>query len=86
MRAKLPNDDHDDMVLARYRLLTEALGVHHLRLVTGNCMGGVTYPEFMDALVPMASRPTEMSARDRMTRRIMPAHQDRIDPTGSGLA
>jgi homoserine O-acetyltransferase len=78
MRAKFPHYNYDDMVLAQYRLLTEGLGLHHLRLVTGNSMGGmetwlwgVTYPEFMDALVPMASQPTEMSARNWMTRRIM---------------
>jgi homoserine O-acetyltransferase len=78
LRAKFPHYNYDDMVLAQYRLLTEALGLHHLRLVTGNSMGGmetwlwgVTWPDFMDALVPMASQPTEMSARNWMTRRIM---------------
>jgi homoserine O-acetyltransferase len=78
MRAKFPHYDYDDMVLAQYRLLTEGLGLHHLRLVTGNSMGGMEtwmwgekYPEFMDALVPMASQPTGMSARNWMTRRIM---------------
>jgi homoserine O-acetyltransferase/O-succinyltransferase len=78
MRAKFPHYNYDDMVLAQYRLLTEALGLHHLRLVIGNSMGGmetwmwgVAYPDFMDALVPMASQPTEMSARNWMTRRIM---------------
>jgi homoserine O-acetyltransferase len=78
MRTKFPHYNYDDMVLAQYRLLTEGLGLHHLRLVTGNSMGGmetwvwgVTYPAFMDALVPMASQPTEMSARNWMTRRIL---------------
>lgn len=78
LRAKFPHYDYDDMVLAQYRLLTEGLGVHHLRLVIGNSMGGmetwlwgVTWPAFMDALVPMASQPTEMSARNWMTRRIL---------------
>jgi homoserine O-acetyltransferase/O-succinyltransferase len=78
LRAKFPHYDYDDMVLAQYRLLTEGLGIRHLRLVTGNSMGGMetwmwgeAYPAFMDALVPMASQPTEMSARNWMTRRIM---------------
>jgi len=78
LHAKFPHYDYDDMVLAQYRLLTEGLGIHHLRLVTGNSMGGmetwvwgVTYPTFMDALVPMASQPTEMSARNWMTRRML---------------
>ncbi|MSP00812.1 MAG: alpha/beta fold hydrolase [Acetobacteraceae bacterium] len=77
-RAKFPHYNYDDMVLAQYRLLTEALNIRHLRLVTGNSMGGmqtwvwgVTYPGFMDALVPMAAQPTEMSARNWMTRRML---------------
>jgi homoserine O-acetyltransferase len=78
LRANFPHYNYDDMVLAQYRLLTEGLNIRHLCLVTGNSMGGmetwvwaVTYPDFMDALVPMASQPTEMSARNWMTRRIM---------------
>jgi homoserine O-acetyltransferase/O-succinyltransferase len=78
MRARFPHYNYDDMVLAQYRLLTEGLGIRHVRLVTGNSMGGMetwlwgeAYPDFMDALVPMASQPTEMSARNWMTRRIM---------------
>ena len=66
------------MVLAEYRLVTEGLGIHHLRLVLGNSMGGmhvwlwgVSYPGFTDALVPMASQPTAMAARNWMLRRLM---------------
>jgi homoserine O-acetyltransferase len=77
-RTKFPRYDYGDMVLAQYRLLTEGLKIHHLRLVTGNSMGGmltwmwgVAYPDFMDALVPMAAQPTEMSARNWMTRRML---------------
>lgn len=58
MRAKFPRYNYDDMVSAQYRLVTEGLGVKHVRLVIGNSMGGmqawiwgVRYPEFMDALV-----------------------------------
>ena len=64
------------MVDAQYRLLTEGLGIRHLRLVIGNSMGGMqtwlwgeSYPDFMDALVPMASQPTAMAARNWMLRR-----------------
>jgi homoserine O-acetyltransferase/O-succinyltransferase len=78
MGAKFPHYNYDDMVLAQYRLLTEGLNIHHLRLVIGNSMGGmqtwiwgVTYPGFMDALVPLASQPTDMSARNWMTRRML---------------
>ncbi len=68
----------NDMVAAQYRLVTEGLGIHHLRLVTGNSMGGmqtwmwgVAYPDFMDALAPMASQPTEMASRNWMMRRMI---------------
>ena len=78
LRAKFPHYDYDDMVLAEYRLVTEGLGIHHLRLVLGNSMGGmhawlwgVTYPGFADELVPMASQPTAMAARNWMLRRLM---------------
>jgi homoserine O-acetyltransferase/O-succinyltransferase len=78
LRARFPQYDYDDMVQAQYRLLTEGLGVRHLRLVIGNSMGGMqtwiwgeTYPDFMDGLVPMASQPAAMSGRNWMMRRML---------------
>ena len=78
LKGKFPKYNYDDMVQAHYRLVTEGLGIRHLRLVLGNSMGGmhtwvwgVKYPEFMDALVPMASQPTEMSARNWMMHRML---------------
>ena len=65
------------MVTAQYRLLTEGLGVNHLRLVIGTSMGGMhawlwgeMYPDFVDALMPLASLPGQISGRNRMWRRI----------------
>jgi len=78
MKTAFPKYDYDDMVGAQYRLIKEGLGIKHLRLVIGNSMGGmhawiwgVRYPQMMDALVPMASQPTEMAARNWMLRRMM---------------
>src|SRR4030095_7974690 len=78
MKTAFPKYNYEDMVDAQYRLVKEGLGVKHLRLVIGNSMGGMhtwiwggKYPEFMDALVPMASQPTEMAARNWMLRRMM---------------
>lgn len=78
MKTSFPKYDYNDMVEAQHRLVTEGLGVKHLRLVIGNSMGGMqtwlwgeTYPKDMDALVPMASQPTEMASRNWMMRRIM---------------
>lgn len=78
LRAKFPKYDYADMVDAHYRLLTEGLGIKHVRLVMGNSMGGMhvwlwgeKYPGFMDALVPMACQPTPMAARNWMMRRMI---------------
>ena len=74
----IPHYNYDDMIAAQHKLMTEGLGVRHLRLVLGNSMGGmhtwmwgVSYPDFIDALVPMASHPTEMSGRNWMMRRML---------------
>ena len=73
-----PRYNYDDMVRAQYRLLTEHLGVNHLRLVLGTSMGGMqtwvwgyTYPDFMDALMPLASLPVEIAGRNRMMRKMI---------------
>jgi homoserine O-acetyltransferase len=78
LRTKFPKYNYEDMVDAQYRLVKEGLGIRHLRLVIGNSMGGmhawiwgVKYPDATDALVPMASQPTEMASRNWMLRRLM---------------
>jgi homoserine O-acetyltransferase len=78
LRTKFPLYNYDDMVAAQYRLVTEGLGLHHLRMVLGFSMGGmnawmwgVKYPDFMDTMVPMASQPAELSGRNWMMRRLI---------------
>ncbi len=73
-----PKYDYDDLIEATYRLLNDGLGIHHLRLITGQSMGGMEtwmwgekYPKFMDALMPMASQPTPMASRNWMLRRLL---------------
>ncbi len=90
MKTAFPKYDYADMVDAQHRLVTEGLGVKHLRLVIGNSMGGmhswlwgVKYPQAMDALVPMASQPTEMAARNWLLRRSM-LETIRNDPDYNG--
>jgi homoserine O-acetyltransferase/O-succinyltransferase len=75
MRMKFPHYNYDDMVRADYLLLTEHLGVKHLRLAMGTSMGamhcwvwGEMYPDFMDALMPLASAPVEIGGRNRLLR------------------
>ncbi len=78
LHARFPKYTYDDMVLAQYRLLNEGLGVNHLRLVIGTSMGGMqswvwgeTYPDFMDALMPLASAPVEIAGRNRVWRKMI---------------
>ncbi len=75
---RFPAYTYDDMVEAQHRLLTEGLGVRHLRLVIGLSMGGmecwlwgITHPGFSDALVPMASQPAAMSGRNWLLRHML---------------
>jgi len=78
LKTKFPKYNYADMVDAQQRLISEGLGIRHVRLVIGNSMGGMEtwlwgekYPQFMDALVPMAAQPTAMSSRNWMLRRMM---------------
>lgn len=78
LRMGFPKYDYDDMVRADYLMLTEGLGVDHLRLVMGTSMGGMhswvwayAYPDFMDAVMPLASLPVEIAGRNRMQRKMI---------------
>lgn len=78
LHAKFPRYGYRDMIEAQYRLLTEGLKVNHLRLVMGTSMGGMhtwlwgeLHPNFMDALMPLASLPTQISGRNRMWRSLI---------------
>ncbi|HYJ47396.1 MAG TPA: alpha/beta fold hydrolase [Pyrinomonadaceae bacterium] len=90
LHARFPHYTYDDMVAAHYQLLTKKLGVNHLRLVMGTSMGGMqtwvwgeTYPDFMDALMPLASLPVEIAGRNRVLRRMI-LDAIRNDPAWQG--
>jgi homoserine O-acetyltransferase/O-succinyltransferase len=90
MHAKFPRYGYRDMVEAERRLLVDGLGVNHARLVMGTSMGGMhtwlwgeLHPEFMDALMPLASLPTQISGRNRAWRRIV-IDAIRNDPAWAG--
>jgi homoserine O-acetyltransferase len=77
LHAKFPHYAYIDMVEAQYRLLTDGLHVNHARLVMGTSMGGMhtwlwgeMHPDFMDALLPLASLPVQISGRNRAWRRL----------------
>jgi homoserine O-acetyltransferase/O-succinyltransferase len=78
LHMRFPKYTYDDLVRAQHALVTECLGVNHLRLVMGTSMGGMhtwvwgyTYPDFMDALLPLASLPVEIAGRNRMIRKMI---------------
>ncbi|MES2374126.1 MAG: alpha/beta fold hydrolase [Bacteroidota bacterium] len=90
LHMRFPTYNYDDMVLADYRLLTEHLHVGHLRLVMGTSMGGMhtwiwgyRYPDFMDALMPLASIPTAIAGRNRIQRK-MAIDLIKMDPEWKG--
>ncbi len=90
LRAKFPRYGYVDMVEAEYRLVTEGLGVNHLRLAMGTSMGGMhtwmwasRYPDFADAWMPLASLPTQISGRNRAWRRVA-IDAIRTDPEWNG--
>jgi homoserine O-acetyltransferase len=78
LRMTFPAYDYADMIEAQHRLLVEHLGIKHLALVTGNSMGGMMswqwaeqYPDYMDAVAPLASTPAAMAARNWIFRRLV---------------
>ena len=86
LKAHFPHYDYDDMVAAQYQLVTESLGVNHLRLVMGTSMGcmhswvwGETFPDFMDALMPLACLPVQIAGRNRVWRKAV-MDSIRLDP------
>jgi len=90
LHAHFPQYDYDDMVTAHYKLLTEGLGVNHLRLILGTSMGcmhsfvwGEAYPDFMDALMPLACQPVQLAGRNRIWRK-MTMDAIRNDPEWKG--
>ncbi len=86
LHAKFPRYSYEDMIRAQHRLVTEGLKVNHLRLVMGTSMGGMhtwlwgqRHPDFMDALLPLACLPAQISGRNRLWRN-MATGAIRTDP------
>jgi homoserine O-acetyltransferase len=86
LHARFPRYGYHDLIEAQYRLLTECLKVNHLRLVMGTSMGGMhtwlwgeLHPDFMDALLPLASLPAQIAGRNRMWRKMV-SDAIRTDP------
>jgi len=77
LRMRFPHYEYDDAVALQHRLVTEHFRVNHLRLLIGTSMGcmhswvwGVTYSDFLDALMPLACVPAEVAGLNRMRRKM----------------
>jgi homoserine O-acetyltransferase len=75
LHAHFPQYNYADMVSAQYALLTQSLGVDHLRLILGASMGCMhtflwaeQFPGFMDAAMPLTCLPVSIAGRDRVWR------------------
>jgi homoserine O-acetyltransferase len=75
LHARFPQYAYADMVAAQHALVVQGLQVDHLRLVMGTSMGcmhtfmwGEAYPDFMDALMPLACLPVQIAGRNRLWR------------------
>jgi homoserine O-acetyltransferase/O-succinyltransferase len=75
LHARFPKYTYADMVAAQHALVQQGLDVNHLRLVMGTSMGcmhtfmwGETYPDFADALMPLACLPVQIAGRNRLFR------------------
>ena len=90
LHARFPRYGYNDMVESEYRLLTDGLGVKHARLIMGTSMGcmhawlwGEQHADFMDALMPLACLPTQVSGRNRVWRKLV-SDAIRNDPAWKG--
>jgi homoserine O-acetyltransferase len=78
LHARFPQYEYADMIALQHELVDKGLGVNHLRLILGTSMGcmhswlwGETYPEYMDALMPLACQPVQVAGRNRVWRKMV---------------
>jgi homoserine O-acetyltransferase len=78
LHARFPQYAYADMVAAQHALVLEGLQVDHLRLVMGTSMGcmhtfmwGEAFPDFADALMPLACLPVPIAGRNRLWRNLI---------------
>jgi len=90
LHMKFPKYDYDDMVAGEHALVKDGLHVDHLRLIMGTSMGcmhafvwGETYPDYADALMPLACLPVPLAGRNRIWRKMV-IEGIEADPTWNG--
>ena len=90
LRARFPRYGYGDLVTAQHLIVTQGLGVEHLKLVLGTSMGGMLawlwaerFPALMDAVMPIASTPAQVAGRDLLWRKLL-TEAIRADPDWKG--
>jgi len=78
LRAAFPHYGYSDMVDLQHKLVTDSLGITHLRAIIGMSMGCMNawqwaeaYPDVMDGVMPIACFPAPISGRNLLWRRIV---------------
>jgi homoserine O-acetyltransferase len=78
LRTAFPHYGYGDMVDLEHMLVTETLGITHLRAIVGMSMGCMNawqwaeaYPEAMDGIMPIACFPSSISGRNLVWRRMV---------------
>jgi len=77
LKARFPHYGYCDIVDLQHRLVTQVLGIKRLRAILGLSMGGMnawqwaqSYPNAMDAIMPVAALPMKISGRNILWRRM----------------
>ncbi|HLI67725.1 MAG TPA: alpha/beta fold hydrolase [Caulobacteraceae bacterium] len=77
LHMRFPHYGYSDMVEAQHELV-QSLGITRLRLIMGTSMGcmqafmwGETWPDQVQAMMPMACLPTQIVGRNRLWRRMI---------------
>lgn len=90
LKAAFPHYDYGDMVDLQHRVVTDSLGVDHLRAVIGMSMGCMNawqwaeeFPDAMDGIMPIACFPAPISGRNLLWRRML-IDGIRSDPAWDG--
>lgn len=78
LKVDFPHYGYQDMVDLQHKLVTETLGIPHLRAVVGMSMGCMNawqwaevYPDAMDGIMPVACFPAPISGRNLLWRRVV---------------
>lgn len=78
LKAKFPHYGYLDMVDLQHKLVTQELGISHLKYILGTSMGGmhgwlwsILHPTFMDGVMPVVCLPEKIKGRNLIWRQLV---------------